>query len=418
MTKPAWAEDRRLGFRVGAKSKLHLNLDLSAAMDSNPERLNDSDSQGAEDFRLVIRPSFKLDAPGRSYRLRLGAGLTVSQFFSPAAGTLESIGTKPGADARLYFRLGTGRSAVTLTVENTPILTPTVLPDLGTISADEALFETFADTGKLYLTLRPGGGALEFDVGYENAFTVFLRSMEGRSAPDDGFLHKGFFEGRLKFLPKTAALVYIDFGAFDAYNPSGPVTTLGSNPISLLVGVEGQITRTIATELRVGYAENLVWSGQRFGETAPQNQRTVVGLASAVWQITRVAQISLGYQRTLQPTVALSSFIADALRFRALWRIERLELGVYAEVQHRDFGTQAPDAELVAQNPGIAENEPSATLAFGGLRADYYFYNWLIGGLNYRLLHQGSNDPERGNSLPELGAFSRHQVFATVGVRY
>lgn len=416
----AVAQDQRLGFKVGTKSKMHLNLDLSAAMDTNPERQDTDSVPDTENFRIIVRPSVAVVIPSRAYNFRMRVGLTVSQFFPPGNSS-EPSETKTGVDGMLRLRIGTKRSSVNFTIENTPILTPTILPELGTIGADEVLFESFSDTGRMFFTFRPGGGALEFDVGYQNQFNVFIRgsNTDGLSAsPDDGLWHRGFIEGRLKFLPKTAALIYAEVGAYDVYNPENPngITTPESNPISILLGVEGQITRSISAEVRLGYAESLVWAGGRFTELASQNQRTPVAIASVLWNPMPTVQVSAGYQRTLQVTTALGSSVSDGFRFRATWGIDRLQLGAYAEAQFRRFGDQAID---VNQNPNeLTQNKPTATLAFGGLRADYYFFDWLIGGINYRTIFQQSNDSNRGNIVPELGAFARHQIFGTVGIRY
>jgi hypothetical protein len=237
-------------------------------------------------------------------------------------------------------------------------------------------------------------------------------------------------ESRLEFLPKTALIFYADFGIFDPANPveGRGVSTLGSNPFSVLVGLIGQVTRTLSAEVRAGYGETLVWNRtpdgelQRFEETARTNQRTVIGLASLTWRFLRTANLSLTYQRSIQPTVALSSLIADAVRFRVNWGIDRLVLGAYAEGQLREFGFQVDTTDPGEEPTQDVEREPFAVLAFGGVKAEYYFLDWLVGGLNYRIMYQSSNDEDRqtpgGTVLPALGEFTRHQVFALVSARY
>lgn len=415
----AEAQVNRLGFPVGEKSKLHTNLSVATAYDANPRRREDDrttpdidEGEGVDDVRILIRPSIELDVPGQNGAFRLRLGSTISQFL----GTGSSAGseTRFGLDANLYLRIGSQRSAVAFIIENSPILTPTVMDELGTIGSDEVLFPALSNVGKAYLTLRPGGGALEFDIGYKNNYVIYLRDQTV-DAPDDGFFHNAFIESRLKFLPKTALVFYGDFGWFDPSNPEqgGPQSTLESNPFSVMVGLIGQITRKLSAEVRVGYAETLAWQRGRgrFSVTSPSNQRTVVGLASVTWDVLRTARVTLSYQRSLQPTIALTSFITDAIRLRGNWNIDRLVLGLYAEAQFRDFGTQetSPSADVA---------EPTASLVFGGARADYYFLDWLVGGLNYRLMIQDSNDSSRGFAVPALGSFERHQVIAQVGVRY
>ena len=414
-SQTGFAQVNTLGFRVGEKSKLHTNLDIATAFDSNSLRREDiegtptDETEGVEDVRLLIRPSIELEVPGRSFEFKFGLGASITQFLGTGSSARDE--TLFGFDSAINLRVGSKESTVAFYLQNNPVLTPTVLPGLGTIGADERLFPAFTDTGRAYLTVRPGGGALEFDVGYANQFIIYTRDDPG--SPDDGFTNTAFVEGRWKFLPKTAALIYADFSSFDPANPSrDTATTLDSNPISVMLGLRGKVTRTLSAELRAGYGETLVWErgGSRFSSVDDANQRTVVGLASLTWQVMQTAQVYLAYQRSVLPTVVLSSMITDAIRLRGNWSIDRLVLGAYGEVQFRDFGTQTEDP--------TAESEPFATLVFGGARADYYFFDWLMGGLNYRVMLQSSNDEDRAFATPVLGGFDRHQVFAQVGFRY
>ncbi len=410
------AQPTKLGFKVGEKSKLNTSLVVATAFDSNSLRrgtnpiTGDDDAQGQEDVRLFVRPGLALDVPGTNASFQLGLGATISQFFG--AGDTARSDTLFGLDSRLRLRLGNNKGLITFTLENDPMLTPTVLPEAGTIGADERLFPAFTNQGRAFFTLRPGGGALEFDVGHKNQYIVFTGG-EATDQLDDGFYNIAFLEARWKFLPKTALALYGDFGAFDPSRTGAQAPTLESNPYTIQLGLIGQITRTVATELRAGYAETLVWSpgGGRFSELDPGNQRTVVGLASVSWQAMRTLNLSLTYHRSLQPVILLSSFIGDAVRGKVSWGIDRLVLNLHAEYQMRTFGTQRPGAESQI-------NDPVAHLGFGGASADYYFTDWLVGGLAYRSMIQGSNDGDRTGALFLLGDFDRQQVFARVGVEY
>ena len=265
--------------------------------------------------------------------------------------------------------------------------------------------------------MKPGGGALTFDVGYKNNSTIYLRGDKFPDALDDTFEHAAFFEAKWKFLPKTALSLYTDFGFFSVANPEVEPSTLEGNPFHVTFGLVGQVTRKISAELRVGYGETLTWEkGREFSRLDTRNQRALVGIASATWEINRKSSLSLAYQRDVMPTGALSSFTSDAVRLRGHMQIQRLTLGAYAEAQFREFGNQF-------QGAGGA---PSATVLIGGARADYYFLDYLSGGINYRVSSQTSNDADR--LLPEgqgvsalaesLGEFDRHQLFVNIILRY
>lgn len=406
----------RTGFRIGEKSKLHLGIDLASSYDTNSRRRPDAEAANSQDVRLLVRPSFEIDVPGTSAAFRIGAGTTFTRF----------LGVESNADGEslfgfhgdLYLRLGSRKAPVMLTVENTPILTPTVMPDAATISTDERLFRAFTDSGKAFVTLRPGGGALEFDLGYANSYILYIRTEE--TAPDDGFSHVGFLEARWKFLPKTAMLFKADFGWFEPANPNGNLSTKPSNPFNATVGIIGQITRTISAELRAGYGETLTWNTEeRFSETHPGlNQRDLIGTAAVTWQILKTAKWTLAYQRALQPIVALSSMRSDSIRTRLNWGIGQLVLEGYFEYQFRHFG-RAETADP-ADADGLQDQATEGSLMFGGARADYYFTDWLTGGLSYRVMVQDDfNDTVvNSNDAPQLGDFDRHQAWVTVGVHY
>ena len=432
-SSPALAQSAsRLGFRIGDKSKLHLGLNVASAFDTNPTRLADDES--VSDVRLLVRPSFRVDVPGSSGELRLGVGTTLSRFLG--TGGRDTGETLFGFDGNVFLRIGSRRSAVMLTVQNTPTLTPTVLPELGSIASDERQFPAFSDQGEIALTLRPGGGALEFDVGYRNQFLIFTEAG-GAQPLDDSYSNVGFLAARLRFLPKTAVLLEMDFGAFDVdLVDDAQQTTFESNPYNIMVGLTGQITRTLEAEVRVGFGETLTWCPQgeqidadgdgtaevtcdgRFDQVDPGlNQRDIIGNVALRWKFLKTAQLSAAYTRSLNGTVLLSSVRNDTFRLTANWNIGRLVLGAYGEAQLRHFGLQT------RQNPattpdGESPTNPQATLIIGGARADYYFKDWLVGGLNWRLMDQSSNDEGRPNQRPLLGAFLRQQIFANVGVQY
>ena len=143
------------GLKIGEKSRLHTSFQTSAAYDSNPRRVpnisssdeaTDSDAS-VDDWRLILKPSFLVDIPGRVNSYNFGAGVTVGQYF----GVNDQPETRFGFDGQVQVHLGKVKSPVSFHVELNPILSPAVLDSLGTITTDERQFSSFQIRGEYML---------------------------------------------------------------------------------------------------------------------------------------------------------------------------------------------------------------------------------------------------------------------------
>ena len=105
------------GFPIGEKSRIHAELTLGVAFDSNVSRL-DPDLAGDRDpdGRMLIRPGVSVDVPGCSIRLGLGAHASVNYFFKVGNASNKHGPTNVGADATLDFGLGSKSSVVGFTL--------------------------------------------------------------------------------------------------------------------------------------------------------------------------------------------------------------------------------------------------------------------------------------------------------------
>src|SRR5688572_789368 len=100
------------GFPIGEKSRIHTELTLGVAFDSNVARL-DSDISGTTDpdGRMIIRPGISVDVPGSSVKLGFGTHATINWFF--LAGDADQHNrANVGADATLDFALGSRKSVI------------------------------------------------------------------------------------------------------------------------------------------------------------------------------------------------------------------------------------------------------------------------------------------------------------------
>ena len=53
------------------------------------------------------------------------------------------------------------------------IRSPTYIDDLGSVTSEERRFKQWSNRGSAVLSLRPGGGALQVNVGYTNQLAIY-----------------------------------------------------------------------------------------------------------------------------------------------------------------------------------------------------------------------------------------------------
>ena len=380
------------GFPVGEKSRIHTNLDLAVAFDSNPRRFDDdnipADGSQLQDWRGLIRPGLLIDVPGNSVKFNFGSHLTISQLF----GVGPNIGdTKFGADVTTKLQLGSDASIVSFKLANNLVRTPDYLDTPGTVASDEFRLSEWYDEGTARLTLRPGGRALELDLGYQ----IHLRAFDDATAIAKSQQHGGLFEARWKFLPKTALIFHADVSRFIPFGDNSSGSSPGT-PFRVTIGATGQVTPRITAELTAGYEDTLA---DQIDVTA----RGPIGNAILSYAFNEATSLTVGYRRRIHPVVVLQGYSSDMPNVMVKVGVAgRLLFTLYGSYEFRTFSDV---------------NESSAQVAVGDARVEYWFFEWLVASVNYRLMYQSA---EQTTPNPEylLQNFSRHQVFFGTGLRY
>ena len=381
------------GFPLGEKSRLHAGLTVGISYDTNPQRLETD----VQDAKLLVRPGLSLDVPGSDVRLALGLHGSFFQYFKLSDGDTKG-NTHLGADASLDFGLGSKRSAVAFSLLDTFTRTPTFIDRSGAIGRDEIKLKQWHNDLVSRLTFRPGGGALEFDIGYTNLLNIY-------DELEQTMRHGGLLEARYKFLPKTAAVFHADFTTFDVIGTpeeaQGATPTLQSTPYNVTLGLIGQLTTRITVDLGAGFGDTLTWTDSPFSsDLAETNQRTFIAHAQGKYRFNEQSNISLGYYRSLVPIIQLDNYVSNRARLGIQVGVAgRLLLGASGTYEHRAFGKDSRVAQLV-----IAD-----------ARAGYHFFEFLSAAIHYSILFQDA-DENTGSAF--LETFTRHQVGLTVSVRY
>lgn len=378
-----------MGFPIGEKSRIHNNLDLGVAFDSNPSRFdnqgNAPDGGTLSDWRGLIRPGLLIDVPGSSVMLNLRGQVTILQYFG--AGTASE--TTFGGDVGARLQLGGDDSFLSFKLEDTLVRTPAFLSEPGTIASDERRFREWNNRGTARITLRPGGRALEFDLGYLNEMVIYDNLPASQR-------HGGLFEARWKFLPKTALVFHTDISTFQPV--SDPLnTTLSALPLRVTLGLVGQVTSKLSAEATVGY-EDL------FSEDADNSIRTVIGNAVLTYSFSEISAISAGYRRRVFPVVVLNGYTSDAPFLQAKLGIGgRLIFSLFGQYEFRSY-----------------VGDVGVQVATGDASVEYWFFEFLNASLGYRLMMQNPSQdvPAVMAGTAFLQDFNRHQVMFNIGLRY
>lgn len=401
---PAFAQQggATTGFPIGEKSRIHTELSVGAGYDSNPLRNDEALGQQPDpDGRVLVRPGVVVAVPGSSVRFGLGAHASIFQYFG-LSNTNQRGNTQIGADANLDFALGSKSSVVGFSLSNTFVRTPSYFDQVGTIGADEVKLKQWANQGVARLTLRPGGGALEFDLGYTNTLNLY-------DELDKSMQHGAIFETRYKFLPKTAAVFHADFTVFEVLGEfeNASIPTRPSTPYNITLGLVGQLTSRISVDVAAGFGDSLTWDLDQglFSELTDTNRRTFIANAGGRYEFSEGSFVGLGYSRRIIPIIQLDNYIADAAKANLQLGIGRLVIGVLAAFEHRNYAT----------------DDRNANLFIGDARVAYWFFDFMSASVNYRVLLQAADE---NTGVPGTVAsifledYTRHQAFLNINLRY
>lgn len=379
------------GFPIGEKSKIHTELDLGVGFDSNPPRR----VANLSDWKAQFRPGLGVEVPGQSFRLSLRSKVFIEQYFGTTGAAEVSGGstTKFGGDVGLDLAAGSDKSVVGLELKDTLARTPTFFSDLGSVGTDEIRFIQWQNRGAARLVLRPGGGALEFRLGYGNELHLYDDLPKSQR-------HAAELEAKLKFLPKTAVIFGADLSFFSATQPAAGTGTRRSSPYNIQLGLQGQITPRFSTILRAGFGDSLTWDGEFFSTVANSNVRTFIANASLSYAFMPGSSLTLGYDRMIRPVILLDAYTSDALSAKLQLTVAtRLSFGLYGQFEFRNF----------------AQNDTLARVITGDFRVEYWFFDWLRGGISYQVINQNT-DVTAANTL--LEEYTRHQAMAGIGFYY
>ncbi len=410
------------GFKIGDKSRIHLHIDVGVGYDTNPARAGAVNFTGAAgpavdakgDVKLAVRPGFEVDVPGRDFSLGLGGQFSLEQYFGVEDG-VESQ-TKPGFDGHVALRAGATDSTLGFELKNHALYTPTFLGSaglsdafggIGHVGLSESRNAFLANRGTANVIIRPGGGALDFRLGYVNAITIY------DGLPNDQY-HGIALEAKLRFLPKTAALFAANLGFYDVSDDEAARVQTEADrqkatPYSVELGLQGQLTEALSVIARIGFADSLNWKGGEdfFGELDEAiNQRSVIANLRLSWAFDEKKNIWLGYQRALRQVIEIRSYFSNSIQLGT-------NIGVGDNFDFKLFFELDPARQY-------ARDGMSSRTVRVDARVVYWFFEYLNAGIVYNMAGQfdSENPPLTVGDSVTINDYMKHLAMLVIGFRY
>jgi hypothetical protein len=319
-----WLKDRKytegIGVRVG-DFELHPGLAAEFGYDSNYLLRGDTtipqtgqNESPLKSLKLRLTPSFSVSSlspqrrqavpgtPPPDVEFRGGVSATYNEFF-PVGGT--------DAQKDLMRAQRNIAGALDLALSILPsrpwsgLLSADLVRDVLPTNAGvtDTSFNRVMPRGNAELAFQPGGGLLDWRLGYQFSGTFFESSD---FAGLTNMTHRIQTRGRWRFLPRTA-LVYDGKFDFVSYPSAGSSTSgLGaktnSHPVRATMGLNGLVSPSIALTVMAG------WGASFYSPRGQQDFDSVIGTAELRWFLTPNPQS--------QPTAATLALSSLAVGFQ------------------------------------------------------------------------------------------------------
>ncbi|NMB76089.1 MAG: hypothetical protein GYA21_13290 [Myxococcales bacterium] len=384
---------RGKGIKAG-EGRLHLLFSLDLVYDTNPGYFPE-DATG--DLVLKIRPGFALNFPSESVSFDMNAKVGYDRYLGVQKAAMRDLSAVAGeADLKLGIN---PNGTVSFFLED--VFSRTGDPRYTSFAGK---FNRTDNEAKVHFQLKPGGGAMMFDLAYGFFLDWFDDSGVNATALSS-YAHRAYFSGKWKFLPKTA--VAIDFDADlrrypNAYQDGSQ--NMDVNAIRATVGLLGQITPTLSLVVKAGYGDSLLPS--RTGYTG-SGYRSAIGQAELSYTA-GTTFLQFGYSRNFQPVVLFVYFGQDRIYGRFRQQIAgKFALSADVGFDFLSYGTSIQTA---------SPSDRTDYFLTARVAADYYALEWLNFGLGYSFqgVFTDYTQPLNGSAA----GYQKHMIDLHVGIDY
>ncbi|RME24786.1 MAG: hypothetical protein D6806_09040 [Deltaproteobacteria bacterium] len=381
------------GIKAGP-GRLHVGLNLDFVFDSNPGYLPSGEVM---DLMLKIRPGLLLSFPSDTVEFELSSQVGYDYFFGVEKSVTSNLSTFAGeADLRLGLN---PKGAFSVFIEDN--FSRTADPRYSALSGK---FDRTDNEAKLRMQIKPGGGALMFDLAYGFFIDWFDQQANYDAEALSSYAHRAYFSAKWKFLPKTAVTLDFDSdirrypNSYDAGFKNADI-----NAIRATIGLLGQITPAIALAIRAGYGDSLSGSGYQGSD-----YRSAIGQAELSYR-SGTTFFQLGYVRNFQPVVLFAWFGQDRAYARFRQQLAgRFVISADVSYDYLSYG-QAVD-------PNSVPGDRSDHVVSAGASFDVHFLDWIELGLSYQLQARFSDWAQPQNAIPV--DYTKHMIMLHAALDY
>jgi len=386
---------RGIGIKAG-EGRMHPAIDLDLIYDTNPGYFPSDNTGLASDLMLRIRPGITLSFPSSKVSFELSGKVGYDYYFGIDKERTNDLSTVSGdADMRLGFN---PEGQVSFFIEDN--FSRTGDPRYTSLAGR---FDRTDNEAKAHLQIKPGGGALMFDLAY-GFFIDWFDDVGPNSAGMSSYAHRIYFSGKWKFLPKTAVTVDFDSDLRRYPNSSSWGQNVDVNAIRATVGMLGQITPTINLTVKAGYGDSLLPDSY-----AGKDYRSIIGQAEVTYR-SGTTFISAGYARNFQPVVMFVYFGQDKIYVRYRQQLA----GKFTITADLGFSWLAYGDAVEAST--LAQGTRADGLVAGGLAFNYHIQDWVEVGLAYGVQARFADWTQANNSASV--DYNKHIFTFHAGVDY
>ena len=350
----------------------------------SPQRLADGDN--------------KISLPNVAFRLK--SAVAYREYFKKEVEHLRAVEVDAGMELRLF-------PYSTVTVSIFDDYTRTV-PEWSGINVSRN-----TNRGGLKLRIKPGGGRLEFKVGYTFSFDLIDESA--RFAFTNKIGHEMRLTAKWRLLPKTAVfleatetiITYLDpTGGTEAIKDlktSNLIANSDSYPLRIYMGFSGLITPRFSVMLKAGYANAFYDINDSYN--------MMVGQGEFTFFISPLAKIKGGFEHSFADSF-LSNYFVDERAYLGYdhFIINRILLHLSMEYRFRQHEGFPPTTSTQDLNYHIVK----ADIGF-----DYKIFEWFYVGIGYNLeLRKQTTAALQQTNGKYYNDFNKHQIFGKIGLSY
>ena len=280
-------------------------------------------------------------------------------------------------------------------------------------SANYSTSETYNrnyNRGGARVSIHPGGGALNIQLGYGYVFNNFDDFDKG-----DSQAHEFEFLTTWRFYPKTVAFLSATGSLKDWSTDDESGLYVDNKPLRVTAGLNGYFTKKIAALIKVGYGNSYYESGPDFEH--------VIGQAELSYKISPTVLAAIGYKRDFTDSFFGNYYGDDSVYVRANMRLARrvsIELlSSFHLVQYSGF-----DPVELGQAVQVSNKERIDQVLDVHAQVSVDITRWIGLTAGYELRTVFSDfwtryiDVSSGQDQFDYGRYVKHQVYGSIDIRY